>query len=427
MTVRQAENIPGVSGMHRVRLKIFFLLLLLLLLCSPATADQKKNFVLGMSAAFTGPSKGLGIELYRGSQAYFDQVNARGGINGRKIVVQVYDDGYNPLPAIRNTIRLVEKDDVDCLFNYVGTPTVTRVLPVIKHFNYDKPVYLFFPFTGAQPQREFPYEEYVFNLRASYRQETWGLVHNLYMSGRTRIAVLYQADAYGRSGWDGIRKGLAEKELSIAAEATYRRGAAFSESMKKQVEILAEAQPDAIISVGAYEASAAFIRDARDAGLDIPICNLSFVGSENMLELLQQLEKETGRDYTANLINTQTVPSYEDTSLPAVVEYRDAMRNSPPAVPEGFGKGYAPLEFSFISFEGYLNAKVMTRILEKLGQRQYSGNIYAATLSIRKLDIGIGTEVSFGRGKHQGLDEVYYTTVSDGKFVPLNSWKRWSK
>lgn len=380
-----------------------------------------------MSAAFTGPSKGLGIELFRGAQAYFDLVNARGGINGRKIVVQFYDDDYNPVPAIRNTIKLVEQDDVCCLFNYVGTPTVTRVLPVIKHFNYDKPVYLFFPFTGAQPQREFPYEEYVFNLRASYRQETWGLVHNLYMTGRTRIAVLYQADAYGRSGWDGIRKALAEKELSIVAEATYRRGASFSDSMKQQVEILAEAKPDAIISVGTYEASAAFIRDARDAGVDVPICNLSFVGSENMLELLQVLEKQTGRNYTRNLVNTQTVPSYEDTTLPAVVEYRKAMTGNPPSMPEGFGKGYVPLKFSFISFEGFLNAKVMTEILEKLDQRQYNGNIYAATLSIRNLDIGIGAKVSFGRGKHQGLDEVYYTTVSNGKFVPLKSWKRWSK
>ncbi|WP_432737665.1 ABC transporter substrate-binding protein [Maridesulfovibrio sp. FT414] len=414
--------------MKRVGLKSLLLTLLVFMLgSSPAPAEEQRNFILGMSAAFTGPSKGLGIELYRGSQAYFDQVNARGGINGRKIVIQYYDDGYNPLPAIRNTIRLVEQDEVTCLFNYVGTPTVTRVLPVIKHFNSKKPVYLFFPFTGAQPQREFPYEDYVFNLRASYRQETWGLVHNLYMVGRNRIAVFYQADAYGRSGWDGVRKALAEKELSLVGEATYRRGATFGESMKRQVEILAATKPDAIISIGAYEACAAFVRDARDAGLDVPICNLSFVGSENMLSLLQDLEKNGGRNYTEDLINTQTVPSYEDTSLPAVREYRQVMTEHPPALPDGVDRGYSPLKFSFISFEGYLNAKVITRILERLCLHQYSGNIYAATLSIRKLDIGIGAEVSFGRGKHQGLDEVYYTTVSDGKFVPLGDWKRWSK
>ncbi|WP_320169129.1 ABC transporter substrate-binding protein [Maridesulfovibrio sp.] len=414
--------------MYLVRLNILaWMCLFFLQLCLPAQAENSKNFILGMSAAFTGPSKGLGIELYRGSQAYFDKINAQGGVNGHKIIIQYYDDGYNPLPAIRNTIKLVEQDDVTCLFNYVGTPTVTRVLPVIKHFNSRKSVCLYFPFTGAQPQREFPYEEFVFNLRASYRQETWGLVHNLYMVGRNRIAVLYQADAYGRSGWDGVRKALSEKGLKLAGEATYRRGTSFADSMKEQVEILATAQPDAIIAIGAYEACAAFIRDARDKGLDVPICNLSFVGSENMLKLLLREEKKTGHSYTGNLINTQTVPSYEDTTLPAVVEYRKAMTENPPAPPEGFGKDYDPLKFSFISFEGFLNAKVMTEILKRLCLHQYNGNIYAATLSVRKLDIGVGTEVSFGRGKHQGLDEVYYMTVSDGKFVPMSDWSRWSK
>lgn len=410
--------------MYKALSSLALVLLTSLLFC-PSVAAQKP-FLLGMSAAFTGPSKGLGIELYRGSKAYFDQINAQGGINGRKIAIKFLDDGYNPEPAIRNTIKLVEKDNVDCLFNYVGTPTVTRVLPVIKHFNSKEPEYLFFPFTGAQPQREFPYEEYVFNLRASYRQETWGLVHNLYMTGHNRIAVFYQADAYGRSGWDGARKALKEKGLEIVAEATYRRGASFDESMKDQVEIISRGKPDAIISVGAYEACAAFIRDVRDAGINVPICNLSFVGSENMLELLSNLTKKTGKDYTADLINSQTVPSYEDMTLEAVREYREAMVKNPPP-PEGFGNDYTPLQFSFISFEGFLNAKVMTHILKRVSMPQYQGNIYAATLSIRNLDIGIGTDINFGRGKHQGLDEVYYSTVSDEKFVPLKDWKRWSK
>ncbi len=417
--------------MNKLYFNTILMTIAIIMLCTPVGANDSnataKPILLGMSAAFTGPSKGLGIELYRGSQAYFDKINAAGGILGHKIVIKYYDDGYNPLPAIRNTIKLIENDNVQCLFNYVGTPTVTRVLPVIKHFNTDKSVFLFFPFTGAQPQREFPYEEYVFNLRASYRQETWGLVHNLFMVGRKRIAVLYQADAYGRSGWDGVRKALTEKELTIAAEATYRRGADFKDSMKRQVEILSEAKPDAIITIGSYAASAAFIRDARDAGVDVPICNLSFVGSENLLQHLSDLEQETGKSYTQDLINSQTVPSYEDTSLSAVRDYRKAMTENPPAPPEGFGKGYKPLQFSFISFEGYLNAKVMTEIMQRMMLREHFGSLYAATLSIRNLDIGIGTDINFGRGRHQGLDEIYYTTVSNGKFVPVQNWKRWSK
>src|SRR5215510_10160401 len=153
------------------------------------------DIVIGMSAAFTGPSGVLGCELYRGSMAYIEHVNRTGGINGRMIVIKAYDDGYDPIPAVENTITLIEKDEVFLLFGYVGTPTVTRILPLLKRYS-DKRIYLFFPYTGAQPQREAPYNEFVFNFRSSYRQETEGLVDNFVKVGRKRITVFYQADAY---------------------------------------------------------------------------------------------------------------------------------------------------------------------------------------------------------------------------------------
>ena len=105
-----------------------------------------------MSAAFEGPSRGVGIELWRGSQSYFEHVNRSGGVFGRSIRIVAYNDNYDPTPALTNTSKFVEKDNVFLLYEYMGTPTVTRVLPLLKIFQ-DKNVYLFFPFTGAQPLR----------------------------------------------------------------------------------------------------------------------------------------------------------------------------------------------------------------------------------------------------------------------------------
>jgi ABC-type branched-subunit amino acid transport system substrate-binding protein len=181
------------------------------------------EIVVGMSAAFTGPSRGLGVELYRGSMAYFADVNSRGGVHRRKIVLKAYDDGYNPTPAVDNTIRLIKQDGAFVLFNYVGTPTTTRCLPLLKGHR-DQSVLLFFPFTGAQPQRQEPYGQFAFNLRASYYQETAALVDHFVGAGRRRVAVFYQIDAYGRNGWEGVRTALARHGLRIAGEATYRRG-----------------------------------------------------------------------------------------------------------------------------------------------------------------------------------------------------------
>lgn len=382
------------------------------------------ELVLGMSAAFTGTSRGLGIELYRGSQAYFQYINTHGGVNGRRIVLRTLDDGYNPDPAVENTIRFLDDDSVIALYSYVGTPTVARVLPLLM-LERNRPRYLFFPFTGGQPLREAPYDEYVFNMRASYLEETAGLVSKFIEIGRPRIAVFYQADAYGRSGWDGVRRALRERGLDIAGEASYRRGATFDESMGAQAAIIKDSKPDAIISVGSYEACAAFIRDARAAGMNVPIANLSFVGSENMLKLVLQAG---GKELARDLINSQVVPCYEDLSLPAVREYRELMDEYAPKAPEGFDlSDYESPRYSFVSFEGFLNAKVMVHILQRLGPDSRSGSIRRAAETLNRLDIGIDEPVGFSRDDHQGLEEVYYTTVADGTFVPLKDWSQWRK
>ena len=380
------------------------------------------EILLGTSAAFSGPSQGLGIELYRGAQAFFTQLNQQGGIHGRRVTLRLYDDGYQPDPSVQNTMELLLRDRVFALFGYVGTPTVTRVLPILKKFQQEN-VYIFFPFTGAQPQREPPYDEFAFNLRASYQEETAGLVENFLSIGRRRIAVFYQADAYGRSGWAGVRAALGAHGERIVAEATYTRGAGFANSMQEQVQILANANPDAVICIGAYGACAAFLRDAVDGGLDAPIANLSFVGSENLLQLIID-SIEDSEPYTRLLINSQVVPSYEDDSIPVVREYSALMRSNNPQVPEALRQpGYVPFERSFTSLEGFVNAKMMAEILTRLGDSPSRARLEEAVFTVRDFDLGIGERISFSPERRQGMQRLYYTVVDQGRFVPLEDWQ----
>lgn len=384
------------------------------------------EIVLGVSAAFSGPSRGLGTELYRGSMAYFSHVNENGGVRGRRISLRLLDDGYQPDPCVQNTIELVQDDSVFLLFGYVGTPTVTRALPLLKKFQ-DRQVYLFFPFTGAEPQREPPYGEFAFNLRASYRQETAGLVDNLVRIGRRRIAVFYQNDAYGRSGWAGVREALLRHGGTIVGEATYTRGTQFSASMRAQVEILRPSTPDAVICIGAYQACAAFARDAVDLGLHVPVANVSFVGSENLLQLLRGVNPADPSSHTQFLVNSQVVPSYEDRTLPAVREYHELMERYDPAPPVleriTEGEPYETVPQSFVSLEGFVNAKLITEIVERLGDRPERSRIEEAVFAVRDFDLGVGELVSFGPGRRQGLQGVYYTVVEGDRFVPLTDWE----
>ena len=259
---------------------------------------------------------------------------------------------------------------------------------------------------------------------ASYTAEP-GLVDNFVGVGRKRIAVFYQADAYGRSGWAGVRAALKAHGERIAGEATYRRGQRFTGSMRRQVEILQAASPEAVICIGSYAACAGFARDAVDLGLRVPIANLSFVGSENLLQLLSE-GRDNPEDYTRFLINSQVVPSYEDTSIPAVREYRELMARHDPKVPgELVREPYSPFPQSFVSLEGFLDAKLMTEILRRLGERPDRAGLEGAVFSVQGFDLGIGEQVSFGPARRQGLQTVYYTVVQDGRFVTLEDWQTW--
>jgi branched-chain amino acid transport system substrate-binding protein len=397
-----------------------------LLLFIPAKLFAEE-IIVGMSAVFTGPSESLGIELYRGSMAYLEHINRGGGVHGRKLVLKVYDDGYNPAVAIQNTITLIEKDQAFVLFGYVGSPTVTRVLPLLKSYS-DRSMSLLFPFTGAQPHRQTPYSDQVFNLRASYWEETEGLVDNFLSLGRSKIGVFYQADAYGRSGWDGVRRALAKNgKLKIVAEATYRRGTAFDEKFDEQVKLLKSATADAVVSIGSYAACAGFIRDARDSGWQIPIANVSFVGSRSLAALLFQSSQSKGKDYTQNLVISQVVPSYDDTSLTSVREYRDLMEKYRPMAPSVAAKNYRPQPHSFVGFEGFLNAKLLVEILRRMGDRPVRTKLRQTIENFKNFDLGIDALISFGPDKHQGSERVYYTTLRGGEIVPLTGWQQWKK
>jgi branched-chain amino acid transport system substrate-binding protein len=165
-------------------------------------------------------------------------------------------------------------------------------------------------------------------------------------------------------------------------------------------------QPDAVVCVGTYPACAGFIRDMRDRDVDCPVATISFVGSEAMLKLLSAAEHESNKDYTSRLVSSQVVPSFNDDSIPAAREYREAMdryrdASMPPdslLYPHGktAEREYAPLPYDFISFEGYLNAKLFVAILQRMGANPRRADLAATVLAMDNFDLGIRQPLSFG-------------------------------
>ena len=389
---------------------------------TPASAQELR---LGMSTSFTGPNRSLGIEVYRGARAHFDQLNAAGGVGGRQIVLDAMDDRYDPEQALDNTLKFLSGDRYLALFGYVGTATVARSLPLLR-LRASERMLLFFSLSGGDPQREPPYRDYAWNLRASYNQEALALVEKFLAAGRRRVGVFFQMGSFGRSGWHGVQIALRPAGLRIVGEATYPLAAPFTADYRPQVELLRAAQPDVVIAVGLHDAVAGFVRDARDAGWQVPIAALSGASAEHLTEQLLRAGTESGADYTSRLVMSQVVPSYEDLGLPAVREYRAAMeRFAPPLEPAPATADYRPQPYSYASFEGYLDAKLFAEILRRAAPVTRE-RLADAAQSLTGYDLGIGTPMDFSGGRRQAIDTVYFTHVVAGRSLPLEDWTPFS-
>jgi branched-chain amino acid transport system substrate-binding protein len=384
------------------------------------TGVTETEVVLGEPAAFRGPSAGLGVEMWRGAMAAFSVANEHGGIHGRGVSLIVADDGYEAERAAPAAIELIVKKKVFALFGGVGTPTMMKALPVVLQYNLKEGLFYFANFTGAQPQREPPYDRAVFNVRASYRQETKAAVDAFVAMGRKRIGIFVQDDAYGASGRDGVKRALKEHGLDLAADTTYPRGQTFDAHNDAQVKILKAAGANAVIMVGAYQGCGGMVRDLRRLGWTGPIHNVSFVGADQMLKLLRDEEQKAPGSLTENLLNTQVVPSYEDVSIPAVKEYRAAIDRYRPTLPDiTDGNGYdISQKYTFGSLEGYISAKMFLAVLRKSGRELTRKVFYDTAEKMGRFDIGLGTVTAqFDRGHHQALDKVWWT------YATPNGWK----
>jgi len=375
---------------------------------SATTGVTDTEIMIGEPAPFTGPSAGLGVEFWRGASAAFSEINDKGGVAGRRIRLVVADDGYDAERAAPAIVQLVDRDRVFLVFGGVGTPTIVRALPVVRGYFEETGLFYFANFTGAQPQRRPPNFEFVFNIRASYYEETAAIVHAYWGASKRRLGVFLQDHAYGIDGREGVVRALKEHGAELAGEARYARGQAFSTSAVSQVEILRSASVDAVIMVGSYQACGAFVRDARRAGWDVPITGVSFVGADQMLRLL--FAEDSSGSLARRLMNTQVVPHYDDVSVAAVRDYRSTIDKYDPTAPPQWPITYrATSKYTFGSLEGYLSARALALVLQKTGRDLTRRTVYAAAESMGSFDLGLGVSAEFSPTRHQALDKVWFT------------------
>jgi len=356
------------------------------------------KILFGQAAPLAGPAAALGRGMQAGINAAFAEVNKAGGIKGRKLELKSVDDGYEPTKSIEVVKKLIDEDKVFALAGPVGTPTAAATLPIATAAG----VPFIGAFTGAEMLRS-PYKPLVVNVRASYFEETEAMVEHLTKDlGATKIAIMYQDDAYGQAGLAGVKKALDKRKMTLAAEGTYERNTV---AVKGALLAIMKAHPDAVIMIAAYKPAAEFIKLARQIKLNATFVNISFVGSD---ALAQELAGQG-----AGTVITQVVPFPLDTALPVVAQYQAALKASAPAEKPGF-----------VSLEGYLVGRAIAAILGKINGEPTRKAFVEAVQQSGGFDLG-GFKLTYGPDNNRGSNAVYLTVIqADGSFKPVTALEK---
>jgi branched-chain amino acid transport system substrate-binding protein len=196
-------------------------LLLLPVAVAGSTADPgvtSTTILLGGTSPLTGPAAAY-ESVARGAKAYFDYVDAKGGVNGRKIEYKYVDDAYNPAQSVQVTRQLVEQDKVFAVFNSLGTE---QNLAVRDYLNVQKVPQLFVASGATTWGRDAAKYPWTIGFQPSYQAEGW--VYGQFIAKtkrKAKIAVLFQNDDYGKDLLGGLKRGLTRSGSKVIAAQPY--------------------------------------------------------------------------------------------------------------------------------------------------------------------------------------------------------------
>lgn len=362
-------------------------------LALPAVRARSADLVVGQVAPLSGVLASTGAQMVLGGKIYFEHVNARGGVHGRRIQHVVADDGYKVDETVRLTRELLQRSDVLSLFGFAGTANIGKLLAegVLEQGG----AALVAPYTGGENLRT-PFNPWIFHLRAGYADETEHMVQQVTTLGMRRIAVMYQEDGFGQAGLEGVRAALARRKLPLSVAAGYERN---TDKVEEAVKRITASDAQAIIMISVNKPTAAFVKRYREGGGGAQLYNISVVDPAEIVKL-------AGLRNAHGLGISQVVPYPYTPRLLAVREYHDLL------------KRYAPdQQVNYTSFEEFLGAKVLVEGLRRAGPNPTRAKVIEALESMAAFDLG-GVTVGYSPQNRVGSRYVEVTVIgSSGKLL----------
>lgn len=351
---------------------------------------DNNRIVFGQSAVLSGPLAENGVQYMRGIQLYFDQVNKKGGVHGRKLELVSLDDAYNPKKAEENTRQLIEEKQVFALFGYTGTGSTAAALPLAE----EQQVPMIAPYTGADSLRA-KVSPVLYHLRPGYGEEMRKIVEHQTTLGIRQIAIVYQDDNFGKAGLKGFEAAMQQYGLKPVGVLAVDPAKLAESSAASAAELL-KLRPMAVVLATAGKVSSAVIAESVKRGVRPQFVGLSAISAA---QLVGDLKNEA-----AGVIVAQTMPSPWSGKHRIVRQYREALT-------EQGGEAH------YVSLEGYIAARLLVDALRRTGKNPTRSGLLSTLGETRLLDLG-DFVIDYSNGRHIGSTHVDLSMIrSNGQFM----------
>jgi branched-chain amino acid transport system substrate-binding protein len=361
------------------------------------------SVLLGGTVPLTGEAAAFGT-VGPGARAYFDYVNARGGVHGRKIEYRYYDDAYNPAQTVQATRRLVEQDRVLALFNSVGT---ANNLAVRDYLNAQKVPQLFAADGSHSIGREFARYPWTMGFLQSYRGE--GAVYGTTLaktSPKARVAVLYENTELGLDMLTGLTRAIAGKGPRVVAKQSYEFTGA---DVSSQVSLLKASGADTLMLFATPKFFLNAIRAVHNLGWKPRV----YVASVSIEPTIMSIARLNAPELTRGALSIAFVKNPNDpvwAKDKAVALYRSIMRRHHPT-----GK-----PSDVYNWYGMTVAWTMVETLRKAGKNLTRAGLLRAAQSLDTAANPFmlpGIRLKTSRTDYRPLEQVYLYRYDNKQWV----------
>ena len=359
---------------------------------------SKNEIVIGSMQDLSGPIVAFSKQLKYGMEMRVEEVNAQGGIHGRKLKLVIEDHGYDPKKAVLATQKLVQKDKIFAMVGTIGTPTALPSMPIL----FEKNIPHLFPLTAAREMYE-PLHRLKYSFAATYfDQMRAGVKYMVKNKGYKKVCTLYQDDDFGLEVMRGAEAGLKELNMALAERTTYKRGAT---DFSSQIARMKDAGCDLVVLGTIIRETLGAIGTARKLGWGV-----EFMGSSAAYtDLIHKLGGPAMNGFYAT--NTVNNPYLDDASR-NVRDWANKYKqkyNEDPAV---------------FSVYGYQVIDLFIQIAEKTGPK-LTTDTFINTLEnnfTTTRDMFGADAMSFSKTKHLGSNRSRLSQIVNGKWTPITDY-----